>query len=104
MSIPLIEGIAFGAMTFFSFTMGRAEKLTVAAQQIDESTLIPVGAALVVGGAMWYAGRKFQALLDTIRSLKASIRSLPCMNQIPGKGKPCDYVKEPDAKDDESTL
>lgn len=45
---------------------------------VDEKTFIPLGTAVFVFTAVWWLGRKLQALEDGQQHLNREIRGLPC--------------------------
>jgi hypothetical protein len=47
-----------------------ATALYLAAVLIDENVLVPVGTILVIGGGIWWLGRKLQSLEDGLNHLQ----------------------------------
>lgn len=55
-----------------------ASAIYYAAVVLDETSLVPLGTIFVVGGGIWWLGRKLQSLEDSQRDISRRLDGLPC--------------------------
>jgi len=63
--IEMQRGIWSGALYYAAFIL-------------DETTLMPFATVVVIGGGIWWLGRKLQSLEDGQEHINRRLNSLPC--------------------------